>query len=253
MEEIKKWLDSERNYDLGLILLGRYHKNRMLKLNLERKKIPEKLEYELRKISGLKRYKVKLPKKSTGKVEGGVESPKTPKPSTIPTPVEMHMAEGKVIIVDPESRKVKKEDLPEHLQVIYDQNVDNYRHSRSIHEKLKLMKDEPPEARAPFVSELTVLDKAIREGWAMIDNWDGKIPDPPKDPIPPVVDHKRINANRKYIATQKKKLAELNESDPEKASKIKAKVQERVNELKMAGEELAEKTIRELKELGIEA
>ena len=241
-EDIKKWLDGDRNYDIGLILLGRYHKNRMLRVSLERRRIPDKLEYELRKISGLKEKKLKV---KTVLVIAKPDEKSLPGSSII-----VPGKGGKIEIIDPESRKVKKEDLPDHLQKVYDQNIENYRHARHLHEKLKLLANKNPEEREFLVQQLIKGDQLIREGWALIDNWDGKIPDPP---TPTVVNHRRINANRTFITKKRQKLAKMNPKNEEQIEKLKGLIQERVNELKMAGEELAEKTIKELKELGIEA
>lgn len=255
MEAIKNWINKGMDYDQGLILIAKYHKNRMLARNLTRKCIPEKLEYELRKISGLANYKptpAAKPPTPAAKPPTPPAKPEKPiqpaqKPAPAPTP-----AGYKFEIVDPESRKVNKKDLPESLQVVYDTIVEKYRKARSVHEKLKLLNDAPAAVREMHVAHLVDLDMAIRGGWAQIDAWDGKPIEPEPEPEKPLVDHKRINSNRKFISTNIKKMADKKLS-PMKKERLKENIQERINELKMAGEEISEKTTKELIAFGFDA
>lgn len=55
MEEIIAWLNSGKDYSQGLELLKRNTHNRQLINVLTRRKIPSKLEYELKKLSGKSR------------------------------------------------------------------------------------------------------------------------------------------------------------------------------------------------------
>jgi hypothetical protein len=62
---------------------------------------------------------------------------------------------------------------------------------------------------------------------------------------------KKINAARKYISSNKAALAELRESDPEKYATLLAKVQERIELLKLLGANIEQAQADELTELGL--
>ena len=252
---LQEWIQAdEKDYGLGMALYGKYCKNRILFQNLSRKPNPGKLENEL-----LKAYKREL-------LKGTIEKPvKVPEEQLDKTPNEpLGDKKKEQLIAEPapfrlkivrEGQDVKYEDLPEEIQKLWDANRDSYKEIRSLHEKLKLMEKATPEERQPLTSRIVELDDSIRKNWEEIDSWQpGK--QEPKDKNPAAVEdqatlaHKRINANRKYISTNAKKL--VGESDVKKAGKLRKKIQERVNELKAAGENLKGKTEEELKKLGIE-
>lgn len=248
MVTLREWLQAEKkDYGIGLALLGKYSKNRVLLQNLSRKQNPAKVEYELNKAAkqlGIDIDDVEESKDLSGGKDTTVQPQKIEGTSRSHTSADM----DKLIVIR-SNQKVNYEDLPKEIQEKWDENRDGYKEIRATHEKLKLMEAAPAEDRVPLLARIDELDIAIRKNWDVIDAWQpGAEPEVKKEAE--AIDHKRINANRKYISTNAKKLAE--ETDQVKADKLRAKIQERVTELKVAGEEMNDKTREELKILGIE-
>lgn len=290
--ELQKWFE-EKDYGIGLAILGGYCKNRVLLQNLGRKPNPEKLEYELTKIA-----------KEQGIVFGTVEETTAEPPAEMLPPVEKtgdkqqvafgnedkmeekleqieegadaivgeklsdmemdadNIIDEKLIDLDKraeeilagklniirEGKNVKFEELPENVKKLVKENYDSYKETRALHEKLKLMEKATPEDRQPLTERVASLDDKIRANWEVIDAWQ-----PGAEPATKAVeaiDHKRINANRKYISTNLKKLAEGNIVD-KKIAEVKSQLQVRYNELKSAGEEVATETLAELSKAGV--
>lgn len=244
---LQKWFDSEkRDYGLGLALLGKYSKNRMLLQNLSRKQNPKKLEYELKKALKLENAKAGKKESHSDQMIDKMNSD----PQKIEGTSRAHGADMDKIKVVRENHEMKYEDLPEEIQKLWDANRDGYKEIRATHEKLKLMETAPKKDRVPLLARIDELDVSIRKNWDVIDAWQPGTEVPKKEEDPTVIAHKRINANRKYISTNTKKLA--GETDTAKAEKLRVKIQQRVTELKAAGEELKPTTVEELKKLGIE-
>lgn len=147
-------------------------------------------------------------------------------------------------------RKVNYKDLSPEMQSRWNGNRDAYKEIRATHEKLKLMENAAPEDRKPLIGRIDYLDDTIRENWAFIDAW--KPGDEVKEEKVIEIDHKRINANRKFISTNLKTLLATATTDEAKAAIIKAKIQERYDELKNAGEQVQPDTIEELTKAGIQ-
>lgn len=227
-KEINDWLKSKnKNYDTGIALLMKYSKNRGFILRITRKPWPEKLEYELQKI-----YDRQHPVKTK------------PKPEIKPDPKPEE--EQPEFITDPKKRKIivreqeiKLDDLPKKLQKLWHDNAEMYKESRSLHEKLKLMKDVPAEKRAPIVERLQDLGKITRQNWDIIDAYD-----PDAEPETAEMDHKKINANRTFISRNLKKV----EDNPKHI--VFVKIQDRIDELLSAGEVFKADQAKRLKKLG---
>ena len=282
MLSIKDWLNADvKDYGIGLAILGTNSKNRMLLQNLSRKQNPAKLEYELRKIAVQKG--IDLNAEDPGDTKdlenlddsGGNQQESGQKdlganpevgenaatsdnnPPQVDQATDQDNAEldktaesvvsGKLTIVRGE-REVKFEDLPEEMQARWNQNRDASKEIRATHEKLKLMENASDEDRQPLTARIAELDDLIRANWEAIDAWK---PVPAKTKEDETgIDHKRINANRKYISTNLKKLAE--DMDEVKAAKIRDQIKLRLKELKNAGESVSDATIEELKKQGFE-
>jgi hypothetical protein len=210
MEKIIAWLNSERDYYQGLALLHEFSKNRQLLQALTRKSMPEKLEYELKKM---------VPK--------GVDISKPVKTIKAP-PVQQKSAPDRLKIVR-NGNTIQLEDLPPRLQKLYLQNTEMYKKMRALHERAKLIKDDV--LRTPVTQQLVEYDGKVRENWAVIDSWDGQ-PDVPGGAI----DHRRINANRKFITDNRLKLDQIQPGS--ERDQLMMKMQGRIDELILAGEYL---------------
>ncbi|WP_372775646.1 hypothetical protein [Mangrovibacterium sp.] len=260
--KLQEWIESEeKDYGIGLALLGKFSKNRVLLQNLSRKQNPKKLEYELKKAFEYEEAKskslaAKAKKKAGKKEKKEADAPvdettgkKEPHSDQVIDQTNAEPGPQRLKIVRNDT-EVKYEDLPEEIQKLWDNNRDAYKEIRSTHEKLKLMGKAPAEDRAPLLARIDELDSAIRKNWDVIDAWQpGAEAEEKKEPV--AIDHKRINANRKYISTNLKKLADGNVQD-KKIDEVKAIIQARYNELKDAGEEFATETLSELAKAGIE-
>lgn len=244
VEKIKKYLSQDdRDYDEGLILLSKASKNRILIQNLGRKQFSAKLDYELIKV--VDRYEAAnaTPVIEPSKDENQHKDPQEDEDindSDIPVIKEV----GRVRVIR-EGQNVNYDDLPEELKKKWDENAEAYKEARSLHEKLKLMEKAKAEDRAPLVSRLVELSHIVRSNWDVIDSWDpksdkSKTSDKPDQKI----DHKRIQANRKYISINLKKY----EDKPD--DKLKSSIQQRISELVTAGEKF--KNTERLVKLGFE-
>jgi hypothetical protein len=104
-----------------------------------------------------------------------------------------------------QSRSVKREDLPEEMQVIYDGIADAYKLQRVYHEKLKLATTD--EARAELRLKAIECDDIIGFGWDQIDESinlpDGKTPENPDVA-------KLVGAARTYLSRAIKDFKEEN-------------------------------------------
>jgi len=209
MEKIVAWLNSGRDYYQGLALLHEFSKNRQLLQALTRRAMPDKLEYELKKM---------VPKGSD--IQQPVKKVKAVVPSPEPEPGRMKIIRN--------GNTIKLEDLPPRLQKLFLENTEMYKKMRALHERAKLVQDDS--ARGKVTRQLVEFDSKVRENWAVIDSWDGQ-PDVPGGAI----DHRRINANRKMITYNRTKLDKLPEKERQQ---MKAKMQTRIDELIAAGENL---------------
>ncbi|WP_299576664.1 hypothetical protein [uncultured Sunxiuqinia sp.] len=277
---IKDWLNAEtKDYGIGLAILGMHSKNRILLQNLGRKKNPGKLEYEIRKIA--KHQGIDLDAKDPdrekdlgldqgqdeagadqGQKENNADGEKEKNESHNDQVVEQTNAtegaesesdnndviSGKLKVVRG-NKEVNFEDLPEELQARWNQNRDAYKEIRATHEKLKLMEQAAPEDRAPLTGRIAELDKQIRLNWEAIDAWQPE-QKAEMESDAQAIDHKRINANRKYISTNIKKL-QAEGLDEVKAAKIRDGIRERYAELKAAGESISQQKEEELARLGL--
>ncbi len=235
MASIEKWFE-EKDYDTGISLLSTYSKNRILIQNLKRRRNPEKLTYELKKIAALEGNPVLLPEKDMPPklVLLSKESEQQKEEEEVPEKL-------KIVRV---GRTVNIDELPQELQKLLRENYDNYKMIRSLHEKLKLMENTTPEDRRPLTEKIAGLDDRIRRNWEIIDSWN-----PDVEPVKKTVDFKRISANRKFISSNLKKLTEVN--DPAKSYKIIAEIIIRYNELKEAGESVSAETAEALVKIGV--
>lgn len=224
MQDVKDWLESEeRDYSVGLILLGNHSKNRILLQNLSRKPRPSKLVYELEKIC--LREKVHFNKTNT--------------PIFLSTPVNNIQ---KVVRKNP---FILYNELPEHMRELRKENLERYKKARSLHEKCKLLNT--PEERVPLLEQLEELTKIISGNWDIINEYLEEKAKPREGEVV-IIDDKKIQANRTYLSRGLASMATL--KGAARAKKIEA-MQKRVNELLSVKSEFTEDYIKQLKEIGI--
>ena len=154
------------------------------------------------------------------------------------------------------------EALPSNIQAIY-KEVDNIRlKMRSLHERLKAMRNAPPCDRHEYTLQLIDLDKRYHEQWERYDHWK---PEPDKinpadpSPIQTVTDTQDklavVSSCRSYISKNLSKL-ELLKKDPTKLSDYEAlrvEISHRYKTAVSMGAEFTPAYRARLNELGIEA
>lgn len=253
MVTLKDWFQ-EKDYGIGLAILGKYCKNRFLVQHLGRRKKPKKLEYELRKIANrhqlIASAKQQVPAEEQAEVKV-TQAKKQVKAESHSDHVisQMNAEPGpqRLRIIRNEN-EVKYDDLPKVIQALWDTNRDAYKEIRSLHEKLKLMEKATPEDRQPLTERISALDDSIRANWKEIDAWDPNTHAAKQEAA--TINHKRINSNRKYISTNLKKLPET--TNAVKKARIVAELQLRYNELKAASLSMSDVITQELVKVGVE-
>ena len=249
MATLTEWFET-KDYELGLVFLARHSKNRVLIMNLSRKRNPAKLEHELTKIANHENLS-NVPVPEVVKPESHSDQLIT----VMNNDRENQIAKTAGLKIIRNKHAVNYEDLPEHLQQLWDENRDAAKEMRVLHEKLKLMEKASPEDREPLTVRISQLDEKVHQNWEIINKWEpgkdqGQESD--KDPSAPAkkeIDHKRINANRKYISTGLKMLK--GDIPANKSEKIKNQILVRYNELISSAEEVTADTIEQIKKAGI--
>lgn len=259
VEQIKDYLKSKNpEYMHGLVLLSKVCKNRILITHLGRKQKKEKLLYELGKY--LKREiqineNINLRPATIGQIQ---EKANDSKVNQNIDPKEKVQDSEKIkskfrVEIERVDAKLKYVDMPDELKLLWDKNTDDYKASRSLHEKLKLMEKSTDQEREPFVSQLTKLSVSIRKNWDTIDDYfdpekqNQKANPIPYEKLPIEINHKRISANRKFISVNLPKF----ELDKENFI-LKAKIQIRISELLKVKESFGGNQSKKLIELGFE-
>ena len=256
-EEIKKMLDlpkEEVDIEKAALLLLKINRNKIMYHNLVRRNAVDKALYELRKHydSRMRTHIIKEAPEMETKVAEVIE--KTP---------EINSDEE----IDEKVTKGKRDDheeLPDEVKALYLENFNILRRMRKLHEQLKLMVDNSPCDRFPYLSELLAFDTKLRKNWELYDSYkpgdsldaftqteeekkdsekesedDGELV--PADP-------KKVSTARKYLSTNKKKAQTL-EGDPKK--ELISKMQERLDYLIRTGSGISDEQLAEYKELGL--
>jgi hypothetical protein len=204
-DKIKAYLEAkDKNFDEGLDYFLKASNHRSLMLYLQRKRNPEKLEYELNKL--LKNLPARLQKITLpdvimpinsndkggdsgqdGANNNGADSEDNKgSDSSENTGSETQDESGSTLQDQPvepakgdhqenddhkiiEFRKVNPEDLPEEMRPLYDEIAQKHKEMRSIHEKMKLAQSD--EARAEFRQQLVECDDFVSSGWKQIDDF----------------------------------------------------------------------------------
>jgi hypothetical protein len=229
MEEIKKWLQSNTpDYNTGVLLFAKHSRNKSLLHYFTRKGDVAmlKLRYELGKLANSKLVIFKQKKKT---------APTSSRLSQSPPAVER-------TTIDPEG-KINPSDLPEHLRILYDKNVEDYKLLRGAHAAMAVAKTKAE--RKKLRKEIAKLDDAIAKHWALIDEWvaSGKLPtaDCPLPTVP--LTPQEVNTYRTYIS---RGLAEPDNITAEK----RATMQERITALLADGQKFDDETIAKITALG---
>ncbi len=239
-QELQAWLDTpsdSRNLATGAELLLRLNKNRWMHQMILKKRNFSKLEHELKKYLAIRLEG--LTKREVVAMEQTV----------LPLATESLELGAPVITTDAELPKGnyrgKRQDhdtLPQELQDLYERNGDIYFKMKQLFETLKQMENDTPCDRHEYLKQLDELDKAYRQNWETYDTWSAE------QAVKPVTDAptaQQLQAARKYISANKKKLAETGEEE------LREKIQQRIDLLLSAEQGFDADYQAELEELGL--
>lgn len=246
-KQIQEWLDtpiSERNISVGAEMLLKLNRNRILYQNIIRRgvKMMGKLEYELKKY-----HRMRIDNKTVADVVR-LEKEVMPKVQKF---VEEEPAKA-----EHAGKRVDHDELPEEIQALWDENFEQYAKVKALFEELKAMANMEPCDRYEKLKLLDEAESKYRKNLADYDAYlkennfpkDDEVEDKAEDPVELAT---KINNSRKYISSNKDKLAALIEKDQEKAESLRAKMQERVDTIQSAGVAFTPDQQTELESLGI--
>ena len=241
-QQLQAWLDTpsdSRDLATGAELLLRLNKNQYLHNMILRKRNFTKLEYELRKYLNIRLEG--LTKREVVAMEQAV----------IPLAKASLDAGAPVISTDDEmpegnyrGKRPDHDTLPQNLQDLYERNGEIYFKIKQLFETLQQMENDTPCDRHEYLKQLDELDKAYRENWETYDTWSAVT----SGPVLPVTDAptaQQLQAARKYVSTNKKKLEETGDEA------LREKVQQRIDLLLSSDQGFDEDYKKELEELGL--
>lgn len=254
-KKVKDWLDNPVDVVEGATLLLQLNRNRIFFSNVMNRpeKYREKVIYELNK-----HYQIRLDQKT---VEDVVEMNRIliPQAEKLLNDFQPEVEDGitseeKEDIQEKQAqfrgKRADHDTLPEEIKALWEKNGEIYFRIKEVFETLKQMHNAQPCDRYTYLKVLADLDSAYRSNLDRYDHYTGDA-EPQSTNEEPADIAKKVNAARKYISDNKKKLTALKNSDPEKFNELLAKIQERVDVLKQAGSALADDTMAELEFLGI--
>ena len=259
--EISDWLErnssniSPDEFVKGAELLLRCNANKLMFNYMIRNKtsvvVRDKLVYELKKF-----HKIQLSSVTLKQVEE-----LRPKIEDIGNDIE-----DQPKLTDKQEQKSYKgkredhDDLPEHIQAIYEVTLNLLHKERQLHEKLKLMDDAPACDRHEFTTQLCELDKKRCEAWEQYDHFDlekynaeKKQREEKSANILPADAARTIFVNRTYISKAIRKLEAMKDDELKIAEykELLAKVQEKYEISVKLGANFKESYKEELSKAGL--
>lgn len=252
--DIQRWLDtpaSERDIEVGATLLLKLNRNRILYNNVMRKpqKFLGKLEYELKKhlrirLDGFTLREVALMEQQV--------IPAVTKVLADGAPIE---PTGEVAADGQQPKYVGKrgdhDTLPEDVQALYVRNGEVWGKIKETYETLKQMEKSPACDRYEHLKVLTELEAEYRANWERYDHYDAAN-NVAADGSGKEISAADVTAARKYLSTNKSKLAALAEKgDEDKFLALKDKMQQRIATILTSGGTFDAEYQQSLEELGL--
>ena len=257
-EKIQAYLEAtpeERNIVEGATMLLSLNRNRIFFQNVVRKpdKFADKVAYELRK-----HLTIRLEHKTIMDV---VSMSKTVIPQA-----QLTIAQGAPVISTDNDlpqegvvacgKRADHDQLPDEVKALWDESAQLWFKIKELFEQLKGMEKSPACDRYEYLKQLDESDKKYRANMKDYDAFvigaptsDAKIVQPVEDD--PAAIAKKVNAARKYLSDNKKKLADLKSTDEIKYVALLAKVQERYDYLVGSGNTVDAEQVAELANLGL--
>lgn len=245
----------DRNVIDGATMLLALNRNRIFFQNVVRKpeKFADKVEYELKKYLAIRlerktvadvvtMNKVVVPAAQATIAEG---APVISTDNDLPT-------EGTVV----RGKRSDHEQLPDEIKALWDECAPLWFKIKELFELLKGMGTSPACDRFEYLQQLDECDKKYRANMQAYDAYvagssTATTNNPPKVEENPADIAKKVNAARKYLSDNKKKLVDLKSSDEKKYMALLAKVQERYAYLISTGNAVDAEQVKELVNLGL--
>lgn len=257
-EKIQAYLNQspgERNIVEGATMLLSLNRNQLFFQKVIRKpdSFADKVVYELRKY-----LQIRLDRQT---VKDVVRMNQTVLPAA-----QLILDEGTPIIstdddMPQEGKKVKgkradHDTLPEGIRLLWEENAELWFKIKDLFEQLKGMEHATACDRYEYLKQLDESEKRYRTNMKAYDSFvpgtdsDGE-GDKDKTEDDPATIAKKVGAARKYLSDNKKKLADLRDSDAKKYLALLAKVQERYDYLISTGNAVEVDQVNELALLGL--
>ena len=255
--KLEGWLNTpkeERDVMEGAQMLLQLRGSRFLYQNIVRKpeKMHDKLAYELQKHLKIRK---------AGKTLRDVD---------ILTVETMNKAAATLKGVDLKSedgpkyrgKRADHDALPVEIQALYDKNAELYKVLQCAYEECKHLGDEAAAPdRMPYIDQMQKADAEIAANWYAYDHYDAKAAnedggqDEQKEETVTEMSAEEVNAARKYISDNRKKLKELlaeETPDAETVDYLHDNIQQRIHALCYAGKTFKADYQQELEEMGFE-
>jgi hypothetical protein len=261
LEQEENKRDLKQGAELLLVLNG----NRIMYQRIIRKPqtFAKKIEYELKKF-----LRIRLDHKTINDVV---------KMNRVVVPEAAEIIEEGEPIVDTdddipqegEKAKGKREDheqLPDEIKALWDESKSLWYNIKSLYNQLQQLEKALPCDRYEYLKQLDEADKKYRKNMALYDSYvitdeqematDNEVTEEQANENESGDDDaaaitKKVNAARKYLSDNKKKLAELKASDEAKYQTLLAKIQERYDFLVSTRNNVNEEQTAELEALGV--
>lgn len=253
-QKVQQWLEtptSERDIQVGATLLLQLNRNRVLYASILRKpeRMHRKLEYELNKqlkirLDGLTLREVALMEQQV--------IPAVTKVLAEGAPIE---PTGELAEDDQQPKYVGKrgdhDTLPEDVQALYVRNGEVWGKIKETYETLKQMEKSPACDRYEHLKVLTELEAEYRSNWEKYDHYNATN-NVAADGSGKEISAADVTAARKYLSTNKSKLAALaEEGDEDKFLALKDKMQQRIATILTSGGTFDAEYQQSLEELGL--
>lgn len=172
MNELKKWLASERNWHKGVELYKAHGKNPHLKRQFERlgesPQRRQKLEYELQKLvkAPPAPRAAKKPQKTAKKAQ------KVTQPSTSGTTLQDLSPNAVLAYANPKVQAIQFDTLPEELKPAYLELIDHEKKARMIHWEIRTVdEEEEHDRREKMAHDIVFAKDRVAEIYERLDHW----------------------------------------------------------------------------------
>ncbi len=257
-EKIQAYLNQspgERNVVEGATMLLSLNRNQLFFQRVLRKpdSFADKVAYELRKY-----LQIRLDRQT---VKDVVRMNQTVLPAA-----QIVLDEGVPVIstdddAPQEGKKVKgkrvdHDTLPEEIRLLWEESAELWFKIKDLFEQLKAMEHATACDRYEYLKQLDESEKKYRANMQAYDSFvlgDDSAGESENDKAvdDPATIAKKVGAARKYLSDNKKKLADLKDSDAKKYLILLAKVQERYDYLISTGNAVETDQVKELALLGL--